>query len=443
MSPPESVVERKDDFLQAVEALLSRKDEPGWVRSKRWESWEIFEGLPMPSSNEEEWRRSDLRALKLQQFSALAKDTKSHLPESLKTDSDKNGKIGGILVQNDGFPHYRDINDDLAHRGVILTDLQTAAKERPDLVEPHFMTDGVTPGYNKFTALHGALWTGGVFLYVPKGVEVELPLKFLVGLTEPGQADFSHTLIIADEGSQVTLTQEDISTKGDAPGLHIGALEIFVKPGADVNYLKVQNWNQKVWNFSHERAIVSRDANLRWVSGAFGSRFSKLNQEVTLDGSGSHAEMLGVLFSNRRQHIDFHTGQQHKAPHTTSDLLYKGALKDRSRSVWRGMIRVHPHAQRTDAYQVNNNLILSEDARADSIPGLEIEADDVRCTHGATIGQLDEEQFFYLMSRGIPHKAAERMIIEGFFEQVFERIPVESVKEDLRTAVERKLLGII
>ena len=206
-----------------------------------------------------------------------------------------------------------------------------------------------------------------------------------------------------------------------------------------MSYVQLQNWNHQVWNFSSQRAIVGRDAQFRWITGELGSRVSKLNQISVLEGTGSHVEMLGLTFTHARQHIDTHTYQEHVDHHTTSDLLYRTVLKDRSRTVWSGMIYVHPEGQDTDAYQKNDNLILHERARADTLPGLEIKANEVRCTHGATAGPIDKEQVFYLMSRGLSYDQAERMIVDGFFEPVMQRIPLQSVREQLQESVNRKL----
>jgi Fe-S cluster assembly protein SufD len=201
----------------------------------------------------------------------------------------------------------------------------------------------------------------------------------------------------------------------------------------------LQNWGSGVWSFSHERALLARDARLRWTVAGLGSRLSKVNQEVVLEGQGADAEVNGVLFTDGAQHLSYHTRQHHQAPHTHSDLLYKGVLEDRSRIVWRGMIRVDPDAQKTDAYQRNDNLVLSRNARADSIPGLEIEADDVRCTHGATAGRVDDDQVFYSMCRGLSRDEAVHMIVEGFFRGVYDRIGLESVAEGLDRAVADKI----
>ena len=237
---------------------------------------------------------------------------------------------------------------------------------------------------------------------VPKGVTLEAPLFSLVGMGRSGRVDMSHTLVVLEEGAEATLVREASGQgAGDStPGLHVGALEVFLGQGARLRLVNIQNWDEHTWHFSRERAIVGRDASLQWTVGGLGSRLAKVNQEVALAGQGAKAQVNGVMFTTGRQHLAYFTRQDHIAPHTTSDLLYKAGLKDKSRIVWKGMIRVEKDAQRTDAYQKNDNLVLSHSARADSIPGLEIEANDVRCTHGATAGRVDEEMIFYAQARG-------------------------------------------
>ena len=219
----------------------------------------------------------------------------------------------------------------------------------------------------------------------------------------------------------------------------MGGVEIIVGRGAKLRFVNIQNWDLGTWHFSRERALVGPDAALQWTVGALGARLAKVNQEVALAGPGAAAQVNGVMFTTGRQHLAYFTRQDHAAPHTTSDLLYKGGLKDRSRVVWKGMIRVEKDAQRTDAYQKNDNLVLSETARADSIPGLEIEANDVRCTHGATAGRVDEDMIFYARSRGVSRAEAIRLVVEGFFANVYDRITLEPVRETLRKAVASKL----
>ncbi len=322
----------------------------------------------------------------------------------------------------------------------VFVDLDQAVKNHPELLERYLLTEAVTPGADVLAALHAAFWSGGTLLYVPKGVTLDAPLFSLATLGQTGRVDLSHTLVVLEEGAEATLVRETSGQGGgQSPGLHVGALEVFVAQGARLRLVNIQNWDDATWHFSRERAIVGRDASLQWTVGGLGSRLSKVNQEVALAGQGAKAQVNGVMFTTGRQHLAYFTRQDHMAPHTTSDLLYKAGLKDKSRIVWKGMIRVEKDAQRTDAYQKNDNLVLSHSARADSIPGLEIEANDVRCTHGATAGRVDDEMIFYAQARAIPKETAIRLIVEGFFANVYDRITIDPVREALRQAVETKL----
>ncbi len=423
------------------DAFLKSREEPSWLQERRRDAFTRFQAAPWPTLRDEEWRRTDIRALKLDTFAPPmphepSDGAKAALNPAYET---LDGLYGTGIGQVDGTVH-RLANAEQLPKGVVFADLATAVKNHPELIQQYLLTQAVEPGADVFSALHAAFWTGGVLLYVPKGVKVEVPLFHLIGLSGEGSADLSHTLVVLEEGAEATLVQETAGRdRGDAAGLHNGAVELILERGSRLRFVNIQNWDQKTWHFSRERALVGPDAALQWTVGGLGSRLAKVNQEVALMGQGARAQVNGVMFTTGRQNLTYNTRQDHIAPHTTSDLLYKGGLKDKSRVVWRGMIRVEPDAQRTDAYQKNDNLVLSEDARADSIPGLEIEANDVRCTHGATAGPVDDEMIFYLRSRGISRETAVRLIVEGFFANVYDRITLEPVRETLRRAVAEKL----
>jgi len=249
----------------------------------------------------------------------------------------------------------------------------------------------------------------------------------------------SHILLIADKHSQVTFVEEEVSGRPDLPGLHNGVVELYLKAGAQVTYLQVQNWSRRLWGVSHQRAMLAADSRLCWAVAGLGSRLSWTAQSVLLHEPGSVANLYGLVFADGRQHLDYQTRQDHLAPHTESDLLFRSALLDRARSVLRGVVHLQPTAQQTSAYQSMHSLLLSNDARTDALPILEIEADDVRCKHGSTSGQVDDEQIFYLMSRGLSRQEAQRMIVQGFFETVITQFPVEGVQEKIRLAIESRI----
>jgi Fe-S cluster assembly protein SufD len=348
-------------------------------------------------------------------------------------------KFVGSVAHIDGTGTRAVLDEKLARQGVLFGDLAALVRDHRAVLEAHLMTRAVRPATDRFSAWHAAFWTGGTVLYVPRQVQIDEPLHSLIGLSEPQGADFSHTLVVLEEGSSATLLEETASAHVDAPGLHVGAVELLIGPEATLRYVQLQNWNPRTYHFAHQAGHVDRSGKLQWTVGGLGSRLAHIHQRVSLDGQGAEAQVNGVTFATDRQHISYYTQQTHNAPNTTSDLLYKEVLRDKARVVWRGMIKVEPAAQKTDGYQRSDALLLSHTCRCDSIPGLEIEADDVRCTHGATAGRVDEEQIFYCMCRGLSRFEAMHLIVEGFFRTVYDRIPVEAVRDTLSRTVERKL----
>jgi len=418
------------------ESFLETRDEPGWVTDLRRRAFAEYEALRAVELDPEEWKRVDLRAFRPERFAIRPASRPAPQFDTLLADR---AQFAGSVVHVDGRSTRATIDEALARRGVLFGDLGTLLREHRGLLEPHLMTRGVRPGKDRFSAWHAAFWTGGTVLYVPDGVTLEEPLHSLIGLCEEDAADFSHTLVVLGEGASATLLEETASASAEAAGLHVGAVELLLAPGSALRYVQLQNWSEKVHHFAHQAGRVDRDARLQWTVGGLGARLAHIHQDVSLEGRGAEAQVNGVTFATGRQLISYYTQQSHNAPDTRSDLLYKEVLRDKSRVVWRGMIRVEPEAQRTDGYQRSDALLLSSTSRADAIPGLEIEADDVRCTHGATAGRVDEEQVFYCMSRGMTRFEAMHVIVEGFFHSVYDRIPVEAVRETLSQAVERKL----
>lgn len=429
-------------FSQAAfEEFLARRDEPAWLTDLRKTAWAKFVELPLPSGRDEEWMRTDVRLLKLDKYGlppdARAADL-SDLPRALLAEG---VELGGRVASHDGQPVDGRLSDALASQGILFGSLETAVQTHGDLLRPAFERKIVDPAHDKFAALQAACWSGGTVLYVPKGVRVEQPLHHLSSMSD-GASDFSRTLVVLEEGAEATLLAETVSEEEHAGGLHCGAIELIVGPEAKLRYVNLQNWGDGVWHFAHQKADVGKNAAIQWTIGALGSRLAKVNQSVVLSGQDAEAQVNGVMFTQGKQHLSYNTHQYHRAPYCRSDLLYKAALQDKSRTVWRGMIKVDPAAQRTDAYQRNDNLMLTTTARADSIPGLEIEADDVRCTHGSTSGRVDDQQVYYAMTRGYTRTEAVRMIVEGFFQQVFDRITIESVREALGEAIGQRVRDI-
>lgn len=430
---------------EAVEELSHRRNEPDWLRQKRLGAWEQYEQIPMPKRTDEEWRRTDIRMLPIDDVAPFTGfddrvTTRDALPAAIQPHLAAAGEVSGVVVQRDSSTVYFEVDPSLAEQGVIFADLDTAIREHEDLLQRYFMSDEAVPAYdNKFAALHGAFWTTGTLLYVPKDVEIELPFRGFSTLETPGIGTFNHILIVAEEYASVTFVDYYQSETFDTESIVDNVVELHAAEGAQVRYIQVQDWGRHVWNFTTQKGVIHQDAAVRTLNVALGSKLSKGLIASNLVGAGSAAEMLGLYFADETQHFDHQTRQNHISPHASSDLLYKGAIKDRSRSVYSGVIKVWPKAHRTDAYQANRNLILDPTARADSIPNLEIGANDVRCTHGATIAQIEEEYVFYLMSRGITRTEAEKLIVDGFFDEVIERVPVESVQQTVRAAIDKKI----
>ncbi len=422
-----------------VRALSAARQEPEWMLNFRLQAWQLFESIPWPKATDEPWRRTRLTGFNLEKFTPVVLNGKKDaaVPETIRQELDEMTSAASLVFQ-DGVVIDRKETEELAAQGVVFTDLQQALHDHGDLVQRYFMTEVVKPDHNKFTALHAALWDTGAFVYVPKNVKVELPLHVILHQASSSVGGYHHTLLVAEEGSEVTVVDDLL---GGKDGMQSAVVELYLHDNSVVRYMNLQDYEHTAWNFLTGRALMHRDTDLRWIQVSWGSRLTKAFLDVDLAGKGGHAELLGIYFPNGRQHIDHQTLQLHRAPNCFSDLLFNGALKDKSRSVYMGSIRVHRNAQKTDAYQRNGNLILDSTARADSIPGLEIEADDVRCTHGATASQVEEEYVFYLMARGLTRPQAERMIVQGFFQVVLDRVPVESVVTKLERVIERKIGG--
>lgn len=418
----------------ALEEFLSTRTEPAWLTERRQQAFAAYQEALSRELDPEEFKRLDLRALRPEKFSLAAR---AAVAAPLATLLANRAEFGGTVSHIDGHAVASQLRADLSAQGVVFGSLEAVLAARPDLVQA--FERAVPADTDRFSAWHYAFCTGGTVLYVPRNVQVDVPLYSLIGLATDGAADFSHTLVVLEENASATLLEETASLDPNHAGLHVGVVELLLAPRAVLRYVQLQNWNEKVWHFGHQAGRVANDASLQWTVGGLGAKVAHIHQEIHLDGKGAAAEVNGVIFATNRQLISYYTQQGHHAPNTRSDLLYKDVVRDRSRVVWRGMIKVDPEAQKTDGYQRNDALVMSDACRTDLIPGLEIEADDVRCTHGATAGRVDEEQLFYCMCRGLSRPEAMHLIVEGFFQRVYDRIPVELVRETLSHAVQRKL----
>jgi Fe-S cluster assembly protein SufD len=382
---------------------------------------ERYRALPLPTTTDEPWRFTDL---------------KDFDPDAFVS----NGHVGGRT-------------QDEAAASMLELDVAALATAGEDGIEIEQAPDGITfeplrdhellgtlvGADEKFAAHNAALWEHGLLVHVPKGIVLEKPLYVRVSNSREGGALFWRLLVVAEPESRFSVVEEFASASPALAGYSNAVSEVFVGDGAKVEYVSLQNLSAETWHFASHRARVDRDAELDWVAGGFGSKKGKTRIQNDLAGPGATSRVTGAYFADGEQHLDYDTFQEHIAPNTTSDFAFKGALRDHATAVWRGMIKVEKDAQKTNAYQENRNLILSEQAHADSIPGLEIEANDVRCTHGATISPVNRDELFYAMARGISRGEAERLIVRGFFTDVLNRIEMEPVREAVTEALEARI----
>lgn len=376
-----------------------------------------YRELPLPATTEEAWRFTDLKGFDPESFSANGATTVADAPALLELDA------AGVAHVSEG--------------GLEIVSAPEGV--RFEALTDHPLLGELVGTGEKFAAHNAARWVNGLLVHVPQGVVLEKPLYVRVANAVEGGSLFWRLLIVAEPQSRFTVIEEYASADPALAGYSNAAVEIFVEDGAKVEYVSVQSLSRETWHFASHHARVGRDAELDWVAGGFGSKKGKIRIQNDLAGPGATSRVTGAYFADGTQHLDYDTFQEHIAPNTTSDFAFKGALRDDSSAVWRGMIRVEKDAQKTNAYQENRSLLLSKTAHADSIPGLEILANDVRCTHGATLGQVDREQLFYLMARGLPRSEAERLIVRGFFQDVLDRIELVPVREALGAALEARI----
>jgi Fe-S cluster assembly protein SufD len=418
---------------KSVEELVFLHGEPDWLRTARGEAFRCFERLPIPARSEEEWRRTDLKELDLDGFDPFE-------PANGKAPADPIEDAAGVLRQRGSEPGEVDLDPELARQGVLLMPLSQAAREYPELVRGRLFTQ-VRPERDKLTALHAALFSGGTFVYVPRGVQIARPLVSQFWSSRGGALVLPHTLIVAEPGSSFNHVDEFLSPDLDRAAYCSGSAEVFAGEGASVGYIVLQRWGRHAWQFADQRVRAERDAQVRLLNAGLGGRFARYRVEASLVGPGATAELKALYFGTQDQFFDYHTLQDHRSGHTTSDLLFKGVLCDAARAVYAGLIRIEPGAAGSDAYQANRNLLLSKTAKAHSIPMLEILNNDVRCTHGATIAPVNPEHLFYLISRGIPPSTARRMIVHGFFGEVLDRIPVQQARNLVEAELEARIEG--
>ena len=453
VAPPASTPFTRD----LLELMIRGSAAPDWSSDLRREAVARLAALGLPNRRDENWMRTDLRLFKPAGWSfrpapaagaalpvglltagstALAEDF-----DGIPAEAVAPAALAGRFAALDGHVVVDELAPELAAQGVVFGSADRLLAERPDAFRPHWFSV-IDSGCDWFAALHAAFHRASAVLYVPPRVRVTTPFHVLSALSDGG-LDTGHVLVVLGEGAEATVLTETAGGGASGNGgLHCGGTEIVVGQSAFLRMVNLQNWNTGVWHFARQKAVVHAGGRLQWTLGALGSRLSQVAQDVALVGRNADAQVNGVMFTEGRQQLVYNTLQHHEAPACKSDLLYKGALQDRSRLVWRGMIKVDKAAQKTDGYQRNDNLMLSKESRADSIPGLEIEADDVRCTHGATSGRVDTDQIFYAQARGLTADEAARLVVAGFFQQVFDRITIAPVREALARAIGQRIRRI-
>jgi len=429
MSNPSAVLEEKPavepETAPILDGIEGRGDDklPGWFCDQQHVAWTQFQSLPMPARTDQAWRFSTVGILDLSPFVLPPRLTDRDSREILERSSGLDEISGRLVFADDQFLERDVLPENLREAGVIFQPLERAMLEHEDLFRRYFMSQPATLGSAKFAALHEAFVRSGTFLYVPRGVEVSLPLETFHWLHAENAAIFPHTLVVAEELSKVTLVEYFRSTDRHRAGFACGVNDLIVGAGAKVTYICAQDWSDKALSIQINATTVGRDATALNLHLGLGGKYSRLESLSRLTAEGAHSDMLAVSIGDEAQEFDARTLQDHASPRTYSDLLFKNALSGRARNTFGGLIRVEPHAHFTDAYQKVRNLLLSDDAEANSMPGLEIMADNVKCSHGATSGQLDEDEMFYLLARGIPAPVARELLVAGFLNEVLERLP--------------------
>src|SRR5437763_9152956 len=426
---------------QAASILSGPSDSlefPDWFREQQCEAWKQFESVPKPTRKDQPWRFSNVGLLDLAPFKTsppLSEDDRMNI---LKYSRGLEQYAGRMIFANDQLVERNVVSEDLKKRGVIFQPLERAMVEHGDLFRKYFMSTEATLGSAKFAALHQARLSNGTFLFIPRGVEIEQPIEIFHWLRHGNMSIFPHLLLVTDELAKVTVIEHFRSCDRNAPGFACGVNDLIAGPGAKVTYVCAQEWGNNVVALQMNPTTVDHDASAMSLNLNLGSKYSRFESLSRLVGEGARSDLLAVAVATDQQEFDARTLQDHISAHTASDLLYKNALDDKARCTFGGLIRVEPHAHFTDAYQKVRNLLLSDDSEANSMPGLEILADNVRCTHGATSGQINEEEMFYLRSRGIPVPVAQRLIVTGFLNEVVQRLDQAAIGDYLNQLIDRK-----
>ena len=418
-----------------IREIWSNKNEPEWMLDFRLKSLEIYNRMEIPN-----WI-PDISGLDMEHIYTYVKpkvDMKgdwNEVPDDIKSTFDRLGipeaektSLAGVGAQYDSEVVYHSIQEDLVKQGVIYTDIETALHEHEEIVKKYWMTL-IPPTDHKWAALHGAVWSGGSFVYVPAGVQVDIPLQSYFRLNAPGAGQFEHTMIIVEEGAKVHFIEGCSAPKYDVSNLHAGAVELFVKDNATLRYSTIENWSKNMYNLNTKRCVVGKGGTIEWVSGSFGSHVSCLYPMSILNGEGAHAEFTGVTFAGEGQFLDTGCKVVNNAPYTTSNVNSKSISKSGGAAIYRGLLKIGPNAEHAKATVSCESLMLDEISQSDTIPAIIVENDNVDLGHEAKIGRISDEAIFYLMTRGISEEEARAMLVRGFVEPISKELPLEYAVE--------------
>ena len=419
-----------------VRDIWANKNEPQWMLDFRLKSLEIYNKMEIPN-----WI-PDISGLDMENIYTYVKPKAKKMsaswdevPEDIKGTFDRLGiqeaeqkSLAGVGAQYDSEVVYHSIQEDLVKQGVIYTDIETALREHEDIVKQYWMTL-IPPTDHKWAALHGAVWSGGSFVYVPKGVQVEIPLQSYFRLNAPGAGQFEHTMIIIEEGASAHFIEGCSAPKYDVSNLHAGEVELFVKDNAKLRYSTIENWSKNMYNLNTKRAIVGAHGTIEWVSGSFGSHVSCLYPMSILNGEGAHCEFTGITFAGEGQFLDTGSKVVHNAPYTTSNVNAKGISKSGGAQIYRGLLKIGKNAEHSKATVSCESLMLDDISQSDTIPAVIVENDNVDIGHEAKIGRISDEAIFYLMTRGISEEEARAMLVRGFAEPISKELPLEYAVE--------------
>ena len=417
--------------------------EPQWLLDRRTSGSEIYTNLPVPSAKDENWRFASVLSEDIDAFKPASEPEEDAIAYALSHSNLVEDAIAELIFVDDHLVQSKPLPKELIDKGVCFISLNEAIEKHAELLEPYFLKDATRLGSQKYFGLHASNVKAGAVLYVPKGVEIDQPITVYHWSNREKGLICPHTLIIAEAQSKVSLIDVLASTTQDNQSLNISVSNIQAHPSANVYRKVIQNFNAKTLSFQLDSAIADKDTQLENIAINLGAAKARYENQIKINGSGAHVTMYSLSVAEETQEFDQRTFQTHNAPNAVSDLLYKNALFDTSRTIFSGLIQVEEGAQQTDAYQTNRNLLLDQRADANALPGLEILANDVKCSHGATTGNIDKDELFYMLSRGIPHRVAMQLIVLGFFEEIIEKLGSDSLAENIRKLLEEKFASKI